>query len=201
MIFARNILKHNPGATIVGEVKCSQNLFKDVEGHGGTAIMSAAGHSLIKKKMQETNALLAGEMSGHICFADEYYGFDDAIYAACRILQIVASSKQKVSEMLADIPKMAATPEIRVDCPDAHKFKIVGELTEEFRKGYEVIDIDGVRINFDNGWALIRASNTQPAIVFRFEANNADQLDEIIAIVRKVMTKYDSIVTLGQELC
>ncbi|HIA32412.1 MAG TPA: phosphomannomutase/phosphoglucomutase [Nitrospinaceae bacterium] len=201
MIFARNILKHNPGATIVGEVKCSQNLFKDVEGHGGTAIMSAAGHSLIKKKMQETNALLAGEMSGHICFADEYYGFDDAIYAACRILQIVASSKQKVSEMLADIPKMAATPEIRVDCPDDHKFKIVGELTEEFRKGYEVIDIDGVRINFDNGWALIRASNTQPAIVFRFEANNADQLDEIIAIVRKVMTKYEPIVTLGHELC
>ena len=201
MIFARNILEHNPGATIVGEVKCCQNLFKDVEGHGGTAIMSAAGHSLIKKKMQETNALLAGEMSGHICFADEYYGFDDAIYAACRILQIVASSKQKVSEMLADIPKMAATPEIRVDCPDDHKFKIVGELTEEFRKGYEVIDIDGVRINFDNGWALIRASNTQPAIVFRFEANNADQLDEIIAVVRKVMSKYEPIVTLGHELC
>ena len=103
--------------------------------------------------------------------------------------------------MLADIPKMTATPEIRVDCPDDHKFKIVGELTEEFRKGYEVIDIDGVRINFDNGWALIRASNTQPAIVFRFEANNADQLDEIIAIVRKVMTKYEPIVTLGHELC
>ena len=103
--------------------------------------------------------------------------------------------------MLADIPKMAATPEIRVDCPDDQKFKIVRELTEEFKRGYEVINIDGVRINFDNGWALIRASNTQPAIVFRFEANNADQLNEIIAVVRKVMTKYEPIVTLGHELC
>ena len=201
MIFAREILKHNPGATIVGEVKCSQNLFKDVEDHGGTAVMSAAGHSLIKKTMQETNALLAGEMSGHICFADAYYGFDDAIYAACRILQIVAFSKVKVSKMLIDVPKTAATPEIRVDCPDDRKFEIVRELTESFKKKYDVVDIDGVRVNFDNGWALIRASNTQPVIVFRFEANNADQLDGIISLVRKAMSKYEPIVTLGQELC
>ena len=201
MIFARDILKHNPGATIVGEVKCSQNLFKDIEGHGGTAVMSAAGHSLIKKKMQETNSLLAGEMSGHICFADDYYGFDDAIYAACRILQIVASSKIKVSEMLLDVPKTEATPEIRVDCPDDRKFEIVRELTESFRKNYDVIDIDGVRINFGEGWALIRASNTQPVIVFRFEANNAGRLAEIISIVRKAVSKYESIFTLSQELC
>ncbi|SVD30961.1 uncharacterized protein METZ01_LOCUS383815, partial [marine metagenome] len=173
MIFARDLLKRKPGATVVGEVKCSQNLFKDIEKHGGTAVMSAAGHSLIKKKMQETNALLAGEMSGHICFADDYYGFDDAIYAACRILQIVASSKKKISEMLTDVPKTAATPEIRVDCPDDRKFEIVRELTENFRKQYDVIDLDGVRVNFENGWALIRASNTQPVIVLRFEANNA----------------------------
>ena len=201
MIFARDILKHNPGATIVGEVKCSQNLFKDIEGHGGTAVMSAAGHSLIKKKMQETNSLLAGEMSGHICFADDYYGFDDAIYAACRILQIVASSKIKVSEMLLDVPKTEATPEIRVDCPDDRKFEIVRELTESFRKNYDVIDIDGVRINFGEGWALIRASNTQPVIVFRFEANNAGRLADIISIVRKAVSKYESIFTLSQELC
>ena len=201
MIFARDILKHNPGATIVGEVKCSQNLFKDIEDHGGTAVMSAAGHSLIKKKMQETNSLLAGEMSGHICFADDYYGFDDAIYAACRILQIVASSKVKVSEMLLDVPKTEATPEIRVDCPDDRKFEIVRELTESFRKNYDVIDIDGVRINFGEGWALIRASNTQPVIVFRFEANNAGRLAEIISIVRKAVSKYESIFTLNQELC
>ena len=201
MIFARDILKHNPGATIVGEVKCSQNLFKDIEGHGGTAVMSAAGHSLIKKKMQETNSLLAGEMSGHVCFADDYYGFDDAIYAACRILQIVASSKIKVSEMLLDVPKTEATPEIRVDCPDDRKFEIVRELTESFSKNYDVIDIDGVRINFGEGWALIRASNTQPVIVFRFEANNAGRLADIISIVRKAVSKYESIFTLSQELC
>ena len=200
-IFARDILKRNPGATIVGEVKCSQNLFKDIEAHGGTAVMSAAGHSLIKKKMQETKALLAGEMSGHICFSDEYYGFDDAIYAACRILKIVASSKEKVSAMLTDVPKTAATPEIRVDCPDENKFEIVRELTESFRKEYDVIDIDGVRIKFDNGWALIRASNTQPVIVFRFEANNADHLDEIISVIRKAISKYESVITLSQELC
>jgi len=200
-IFARDILKRNPGATIVGEVKCSQNLFKDIEAHGGTAVMSAAGHSLIKKKMQETKALLAGEMSGHICFSDEYYGFDDAIYAACRILKIVASSKEKVSAMLTDVPKTAATPEIRVDCPDENKFEIVRELTESFRKEYDVIDIDGVRIKFDNGWALIRASNTQPVIVFRFEANNVDHLDEIISIIRKAISKYESVITLSQALC
>ncbi len=201
MIFARDLLKHNPGATIVGEVKCSQNLFKDIEGHGGTAVMSAAGHSLIKNKMQETNSLLAGEMSGHICFADDYYGFDDAIYAACRILQIVASSKIKVSEMLLDVPKTEATPEIRVDCPDDRKFEIVRKLTESFRKNYDVIDIDGVRVNFGEGWALIRASNTQPVIVFRFEANNAGRLAEIISIVRKAVSKYESVFTLSQELC
>ena len=201
MLFARDILKRNPGATVVGEVKCSQNLFKDIEKHGGTAVMSAAGHSLIKKKMQETNALLAGEMSGHICFADSYYGFDDAIYAACRILQIVASSNEKVSEMLLDVPKTAVTPEIRVACPDDRKFEIVRELTESFSNKYDIIDIDGVRVNFDKGWALIRASNTQPVIVFRFEANNAERLDEIISLVRKAMSKYEPIVTLGQELC
>ena len=200
-IFARDILKRNPGATIVGEVKCSQNLFKDIEAHGGTAVMSAAGHSLIKKKMQETNALLAGEMSGHICFSDEYYGFDDAIYAACRILKIVASSKEKVSAMLTDVPKTVATPEIRVDCSDENKFEIVRELTESFRKEYDVIDIDGVRIKFDNGWALIRASNTQPVIVFRFEANNVDNLDVIISVIRKAISKYESVITLSQELC
>ena len=200
MLFSRDLLKRKPGATIVGEVKCSQNLFKDIELHGGVAVMSAAGHSLIKKKMQETNALLAGEMSGHICFADRYYGFDDAIYAACRFLQIVDSSEKKVSEMLADVPKTASTPEIRVDCPDDRKFQIVRELKESFKKHYDVIDIDGVRINFENGWALIRASNTQPVLVLRFEANNTDQLDEIISLVREEMSKYEPIVTLGHEL-
>ena len=194
ILFARDILSRNPGATIVGEVKCSQNLYQDIEKHGGVPVMAAAGHSLIKNKMRETGALLAGEMSGHICFADNYYGFDDAVFAACRVLQIVANSKQKVSEMLADLPKTAYTPEIRIDCPDEKKFEIVRELTETFRAKYDVIDIDGVRVNFDDGWALIRASNTQAILVLRFEAVNEERLKELVVLVKEQMDKYQPVV-------
>ena len=200
-IFSRDLLKRKPGATIVGEVKCSQNLFNDIDRLGGVAVMSAAGHSLIKKKMKDTNALLAGEMSGHICFADDYYGFDDAIYAACRIIRIVASSEKKVSEMLVDLPKTNSTPEIRIDCPDELKFKIVRELTESFRKQYSVIDIDGVRISFENGWALIRASNTQPVLVFRFEANTPSNLEKITTLIRSAIRKYEPDVIFSDSLC
>ena len=198
-IFARDILSRNPGATIVGEVKCSQNLFKDIEKKGGIPIMAAAGHSLIKNKMRETGALLAGEMSGHICFADNYYGFDDAIFAACRMLQIVAQSSQKVSEMLADLPETAYTPEIRIDCPDDQKFKIVRELKEIFREKYEVIDIDGVRVNFGDGWALIRASNTQPILVFRFEAVTKERLKELVVVIKEQTDKYKSVIQFDYE--
>jgi len=193
-IFARDILSRNPGATIVGEVKCSQNLYQDIEKHGGVPVMAPAGHSLIKKKMKETNALLAGEMSGHVCFSDNYFGFDDAIFAAGRILQIIAQSSMKVSEMLADLPETAYTPEIRIDCPDDKKFEIVRELTESFRRQYEVVDIDGVRINFGDGWALIRASNTQPVLVLRFEAKTRDRLDELVGIIKEQMDKYKPLV-------
>ena len=198
-IFARDILSRNPGATIVGEVKCSQNLYKDIKKHGGVPVMAAAGHSLIKNKMRETGALLAGEMSGHICFADNYYGFDDAIFAACRVLQIVAQSNKKVSEMLADLPETAYTPEIRIDCPDDQKFKIVHELTEIFREKYEVIDIDGVRVNFDDGWALIRASNTQPVLVLRLEAVTKDRLKELVAVIKKQTDKYKPVIQFDYE--
>ena len=198
-IFARDILSRNPGATIVGEVKCSQNLYKDIKKHGGVPVMSAAGHSLIKNKMRETGALLAGEMSGHICFSDNYYGFDDAIFAACRVLQIVAQSNKKVSEMLADLPETAYTPEIRIDCPDDQKFKIVRELTEIFRKKYEVIDIDGVRVNFDDGWALIRASNTQPILVLRLEAVTKERLKELVAVIKKQTDKYKPVIQFDYE--
>ena len=198
-IFARDILSRNPGATIVGEVKCSQNLYKDIKKHGGVPVMAAAGHSLIKNKMRETGALLAGEMSGHICFADNYYGFDDAIFAACRVLQIVAQSNKKVSEMLADLPETAYTPEIRIDCPDDQKFKIVRELTEIFREKYEVIDIDGVRVNFDDGWALIRASNTQPVLVLRLEAVTKERLKELIAVIKKQTEKYKPVIQFDYE--
>ena len=198
-IFARDILSRNPGATIVGEVKCSQNLYKDIKKHGGVPVMAAAGHSLIKNKMRETGALLAGEMSGHICFADNYYGFDDAIFAACRVLQIVAQSNTKVSEMLTDLPETAYTPEIRIDCPDDQKFKIVRELTEIFREKYEVIDIDGVRINFDDGWALIRASNTQPVLVLRLEAVTKERLKELVAVIKKQTDKYKPVIQFDYE--
>ena len=198
-IFARDILSRNPGATIVGEVKCSQNLYKDIKKNGGVPVMTAAGHSLIKNKMRETGALLAGEMSGHICFADNYYGFDDAIFAACRVLQIVSQSNTKVSEMLADLPETAYTPEIRINCPDDQKFKIVRELTEIFREKYEVIDIDGVRVNFDDGWALIRASNTQPALVFRLEAVTKERLKELVAVIKKQTDKYKPVIQFDYE--
>ncbi len=190
ILLARDLLAKHPGATVVGEVKCSQNLFNDIRQKGGTPVMSAAGHSLIKKRMKETGALLAGEMSGHVCFADNYYGFDDAIYAACRILEIVATSKQKLSQMLADVPVTAYTPEIRTDCPDDKKFKIVKQMTEHFREKYDVVDIDGVRINLDDGWALIRASNTQPVLVLRFEANTQERLKEIVALVQKPLKQF-----------
>ncbi|MFP6638069.1 MAG: phosphomannomutase/phosphoglucomutase [Nitrospinaceae bacterium] len=199
-IFARDILSRNPGATIVGEVKCSQNLYQDIEKHGGVPVMAPAGHSLIKKKMRETNALLAGEMSGHVCFSDNYFGFDDAIFAAGRILQIVAQSGQKVSEMLADLPKTAYTPEIRIDCPDEKKFEIVRELTEFFRAQYDVIDIDGVRINFGDGWALIRASNTQPVLVLRFEAETTTRLKELVCIIKKQMDQYQPVIQFDYQL-
>ncbi len=200
ILFARDLLKRHPGATVVGEVKCSQNLYKDIEKHGGIGVMAPAGHSLIKKKMRETGALLAGEMSGHVCFADNFYGFDDAIYAACRILEILSTSPQPLSEMLADVPKTAHTPELRIDCPDEEKFRIVSELTEYFRQRYDIIDIDGVRINMDGGWALIRASNTQPALVLRFEADTEPRLKEIFELVKEQMEKYKPIFNFPSKL-
>ena len=191
VLFARGILKRRPGATIVGEVKCSQSLFNDIAKHGGKPIMSAAGHSLIKKKMRETGALLAGEMSGHVCFADNYYGYDDAIFAACRLLEIVACSNQSLGEMLSDLPKTYYTPEIRLDCPDDQKFEIVRNLTEYFRKHNEVIDLDGVRVNFDDGWVLARASNTQPVLVVRIEAQNELRLQELKEVLQDQLEKYE----------
>ena len=191
IVFARDLLQRHPGAAVVAEVKCSENLFEDIARHGGRPHMSAAGHSLIKKKMRETHALLAGEMSGHICFADNYFGFDDAIYAACRLLEILARSDQTLSRMLADLPVMYNTPEIRVACPDELKFQIVRELTERFRKDYEVIDIDGVRVKLDGGWALVRASNTQPVLVLRAEARSPERLEEIKTLLTHELKRYE----------
>jgi phosphomannomutase / phosphoglucomutase len=183
ILFARDVLKRNPNALVISEVKCSHRLYEDIEKRGGRAIMWKAGHSLLKAKMKETHALLAGEMSGHMFFKERYFGFDDAVYASLRLLEIIANSGQPLSSLLADLPQTVATPEIRVDCPDEKKFAIADKATAYFRNHYEVIDVDGVRIKFPHGWGLIRASNTQPALVLRFEADSADQLAEYRGIV------------------
>ena len=179
IIFSRDLLERSPGANIIGEVKCSQVLYDDIQKHGGVPIMWKAGHSLIKSKMKEEGALLAGEMSGHLFFADRYFGYDDAIYAGARLLEIITRKDKSVSALLSGIPKMVNTPEIRIDCPDDKKFRVVAELTEAFKKEYNVIDVDGARVIFDGGWGLIRASNTQPVLVLRFEARDEERLREI----------------------
>lgn len=183
LLFSRFILQEKPGATIIGEVKCSQKLYDDIEKHGGRPIMWKAGHSLIKSKMKEENAALAGEMSGHLFFADRYFGYDDAIYASARLFEILSRTGEKISELLSDLPQTFLTPEIRIDCPDDVKFKVVDELKTRFRKDYNIIDTDGVRILFDNGWGLVRASNTQPVMVLRFEASNRENLNSIKKMV------------------
>jgi phosphomannomutase / phosphoglucomutase len=179
IIFAREILSRKPGAVFISEVKCSQTMYDDIQNHGGHPIMWKTGHSLIKEKMKIENAELAGEMSGHMFFADRYLGYDDAIYATCRLLEIIAAGGIPLSEYLKDVPQTFNTPEIRKDCPDDRKFQIVEQITERFKKTHEVIDIDGARILFGDGWGLVRASNTQPALVLRFEALTPDRLAEI----------------------
>jgi len=189
IIFSREILSRKPGATFISEVKCSKTMYDDIEKHGGRAIMWKTGHSLIKKKMKEEKAELAGEMSGHMFFADRYFGFDDAVYASCRLLEIIANTGKKISELLSDVPKTYSTPEIRVECPDDKKFALVKKVTEFFRKSYKVIDIDGVRVLFEDGWGLVRASNTQPALVLRFEALSENRLKEIKDLVESTLAK------------
>lgn len=185
IIFSREILSRKPGSTFISEVKCSKTMYDDIEKHGGRAVMWKTGHSLIKQKMKEEKAELAGEMSGHLFFADRYFGYDDGIYASCRLLEIVA--KKSLTELLSDVPETYSTPEIRVECPDDKKFKIVEKVTEHFRKAHNVIDIDGVRVLYDDGWGLVRASNTQPALVLRFEAMTPERLDEIRNQIQSVL--------------
>ncbi len=168
IIYARDILSRKPGATFIAEVKCSQTLYQEIEKHGGRTIMWKTGHSLIKQKMKEVKAELAGEMSGHMFFADRYFGYDDAIYASCRLLEILAATGKSITELLNDVPRTYNTPEIRVPCPDDRKFQVVRDVTEYFRQQYNIIDIDGVRVLFEDGWGLVRASNTQPVLVLRF---------------------------------
>ena len=184
LLLARNLLEEHPGSAVIGEVKCSHILYQDIEAHGGKAIMWKTGHSLIKQKMKETGALLAGEMSGHIFFADRFFGFDDATYAALRLCEILAAADATLSSLLKGLPETVSTPEIRVDCEEEQKFRLV-EMVKEglMRDGFDVIDVDGARVVFNDGWGLLRASNTQPVLVLRFEANTPERLEEIRQLV------------------
>lgn len=195
IIFARDLLERYPGAKIIGEVKCSRIFYETIEKLGGRPIMWKTGHSLIKNKMKEEGALLAGEMSGHIFFADKWFGFDDGVYASLRLAEILSRSSKPLSSFLEGLPKMYSTPEIRIDCPDEIKFQVVSDLVERFKKeGLKVIDIDGARIEFNKGWALIRASNTQPVLVLRFEAEDKEFLeilkDQVYSALEETLKKY-----------
>ena len=190
ILFARDILQAKKQGTFISEVKSSQVMYDDIEKHGGKAIMWKTGHSLIKEKMQEVGALLAGEMSGHIFFADRYFGYDDAIYAAARLVEIISKNTVPLSELLRDLPKTFKTPEIRVDCPDTKKFSIVSKITEHYKKTHAVIDIDGARIQFQDGWGLVRASNTQPVLVLRFEAQSETTLKKIQTDIEGTLEKF-----------
>lgn len=197
VLYARDILAVKPGSTIISEVKASQSLYDDIAKRGGRAVMWKTGHSLIKAKMKEEAAVLAGEMSGHMFFADRYFGYDDAVYASCRLVEILAQAQQPLSALVSDLPRSVVTPEIRVDLPDAVKFDVVERIRERFTAYAEtkqglgpkklviqsLITIDGVRAIFDDGWGLIRASNTQPALVLRFEATSSAQLNVIQAFI------------------
>lgn len=192
LLFARDVLEENPGSTFISEVKASQVFYDDIPKRGGRVIMWKTGHSIIKAKMKEEKAVLAGEMSGHIFFADRYYGYDDAIYASCRLIEILVKQQKPLSSLLSDVPATVVTPEIRVDCSDDQKFQLVAAVTQRLQKIAaiqdcntadlpirELITIDGIRVRFDHGWGLIRASNTQPALVLRFEATSQVQLSQI----------------------
>ncbi len=180
ILYARDVLQRTgPGQSIVFDVKCTQALPEAIEKAGGVPVMSRTGHSLVEEKMHETHAPIGGEMSGHMFFAEGFYGFDDALYGAARLIRIVADSGKSVRELLADVPRFVSTPEIRVHCDDDKKFPIVEEAKRHFGAKYETNDIDGVRILFEHGWGLIRASNTQPVIVMRFEADTEEQLAAI----------------------
>lgn len=194
LLFAREILTRKPGATFISEVKCSKVMYDEIEKLGGRAIMWKTGHSLIKQKMKQEKAELAGEMSGHIFFADRYLGYDDAVYAALRLMEIIADTGKSLSQLLSDVPATITTPEIRVDCSDDIKFEVVAKVTEYFKKNYPVIDIDGVRVIFPDGWGLVRASNTQPALVLRFEAESHSRLEQIQNLIESTLAtiKYSS---------
>ena len=190
-ILARDYLKGNPGKKVIADVKCSKNLFDDIKKQGGIPIMYKTGHANIKMYMKEAGVEFAGEMSGHVFLADRYLGFDDAIYVSCRFIEIASKTDSPVSSYLADQPKMYNTPEMHTNCADDRKFDVVAKVCNEFKaEGYDVNDIDGARITFPDGWGLIRASNTTPVLVTRYEAVTQARMDDIKALVEGKIKKY-----------
>ena len=190
LLFGLDLLKkRGPGQKLIFDVKCSQVLPELFEKAGGEPIMWQTGHSLIKNKMRETGALLAGELSGHIMIADDYLGFDDALYDACRLIEIISRSGRTLSEIVSDFPEYRSTPEIRIDVTEDQKWTVVSEALVYFKEKYDVISVDGVRILFGDGWALLRASNTQPVIVARFEARSESRLMEIRTEIAEWLTQ------------
>ena len=198
-IYAGELLKRDPGAEIVFEVKCSQGLVEFISEKGGKPVMWKAGHSLIKAKMKQDNAPLGGEMSGHMFFRDLHPGYDDAFYAALRLLAILEEEKTPVHELAEQIPAYLSTPEVRVDCPDDKKFEIMKNLHNYFKNEYELIDIDGIRILFEKGWALIRPSNTQPVLVLRMEADTKERLKKIMHVVYEALAEHPEVDTKNLE--
>jgi len=188
MLFARQILEKQKGK-IIYTVNCSRAVAEDIQAHGGTPLVNVVGHSFIKKRLFDENALLAGEMSGHFFFRDDYFGFDDAVYSALRMVQLLTDTGKKLSELVAGLPKYFTSPEERIACPDDKKFKIVESLKKDF-SSYKQITIDGVRVEFEHGWALARASNTEPILSIRFEADSESEKDKIRADVMAVLKKY-----------
>lgn len=193
ILYWKEILPKHPGAQVIVEVKCSQALVEAVRRMGGRPFFYRTGHSLIKAKMREIGAVFTGEMSGHMFFADEYYGYDDAVYAAGRLLRTLSNTDKPLSALLADVPRYPVTPEVRVPCPDDRKFEVVVALVEEFKRDHDVIDVDGARVLFDDGWGLVRASNTQPMLVLRAEAKTQAGLSHIKATLESALGRYPDV--------
>lgn len=189
-IYARELLKDVPGAAIVADVKCSRLLFDDIEKHGGKPDMCITGHSIVKARMNELDAAIGGEMSGHMFFYHGYHGFDDATYGALKLVELLSRSDKPLSTYLADWPVTYTTPEIRMDCPETIKFDVVSRAQKHFKKDYHVIDMDGARVEFGDAWGLVRASNTQGALVLRFEAESEKRLAEIRAIMETPILQW-----------
>ena len=192
-LLAGDVLTRLPGSTILFDVKCSQLLPEVIRKLGGEPLMWKTGHSLVKKKMKETGAPLAGEMSGHIFFKDGYFGYDDGIYVSFRLVQFLSAQQKTLGELVDALPRFVSTPEIRITCPDDQKFDVVSAVTEDFKKTHEVVDVDGARVLFGDGWGLVRASNTQPILVLRFEAKREERVEEIKALFREKLSVFPSV--------